>query len=158
MGAEIEAKIVAQGDKIRELKTAKAAKDAIQPEVATLLALKAEYKAATGADWKPPAAPSKAAPAKAPAKAASPPKVEGPALSGAAKELDAKVAAAGEKVRALNTAKAEKAEVDEAVKVLLALKADFKAAAGFDWKPAGAGAGEQKKEKGGKGNKQEEKE
>ena len=31
--AEIEAKIVAQGDKIRELKAAKAAKDAIQPEV-----------------------------------------------------------------------------------------------------------------------------
>ena len=89
--AEIEAKIVAQGDKIRELKAAKAAKDVIQPEVnschknlhhyyvhcpmsmqvATLLALKAEYKAATGEDWKPTAAPSKAAPAKA----ASPPKV-----------------------------------------------------------------------------------
>ena len=31
--AEIEAKIVAQGDKIRELKAAKAAKDVIQPEV-----------------------------------------------------------------------------------------------------------------------------
>ena len=31
--ADIEAKIVAQGDKIRELKTAKAAKDVIQPEV-----------------------------------------------------------------------------------------------------------------------------
>ena len=89
--AEIEAKIVAQGDKIRELKSAKAAKDVIQPEViywllkfqphwlpisckceqvATLLALKAEYKAATGEEWKPPAAPPKAAPAKA----ASPPK------------------------------------------------------------------------------------
>ena len=39
-------------------------------------------------------------------------KVEGPALSGAAKELDAKVTAAGEKVRTLKTAKAEKAEVD----------------------------------------------
>ena len=59
--------------------------------------------------------------------------------------------AAGEKVRALKTAKAEKAEVDEAVKVLLALKADFKAAAGIDWKPAGA---EPKKEKG-KGGKDE---
>ena len=67
-------------------------------------------------------------------------------MSGEAKELDAKVTSAGEKVRALKTAKAEKAEVDEAVKVLLALKADFKAAAGFDWKPAGAG--EAKKEKG----------
>merc|ERR1712130_759038 len=146
--AEIEAKIVAQGDKIRELKSAKAAKDVIQPEVATLLALKAEYKAATGEEWKPSAAPPKSAPAKA----ASPPKkVEGPVLSGEAKELDAKVTAAGEKVRALKTAKAEKAEVDEAVKTLLALKAEFKAAAGFDWKPAGA---EPKKEKG-KGGKDE---
>ena len=71
--------------------------------------------------------------------------MEGPALSGEAKELDTKVAAAGEKVRALKTAKADKAEIDEAVKVLLGLKADFKAAAGFDWKPAGA---EPKKEKG----------
>ena len=34
--ADIEAKIVAQGDKIRELKTAKAAKDVIQPEVTWL--------------------------------------------------------------------------------------------------------------------------
>ena len=41
-----------------------------------MLALKAEYKAATGEDWKPPAAPAKAAPAKAPpAKASTPPKV-----------------------------------------------------------------------------------
>ena len=31
--ADIEAKIVAQGDKIRELKVSKAAKDVIQPEV-----------------------------------------------------------------------------------------------------------------------------
>ena len=45
-------------------------------QVATLLALKAEYKAATGEDWKPPAAPAKAAASKAaPAKASSPPKV-----------------------------------------------------------------------------------
>ena len=35
--AEIEAKIVAQGDKIRELKAAKAAKDVIQPEVKSWL-------------------------------------------------------------------------------------------------------------------------
>ena len=89
--ADIEARIAGQGDKIRELKTSKAAKDVIQPEVAKLLALKAEFKAATGEpqpytlhstctlhtagnDWKPPAA--AAAPAKAAAKAATPPKVE----------------------------------------------------------------------------------
>jgi len=152
--AEIEAKIVAQGDKIRELKAAKAAKDAIQPEVTALLALKAEYKAATGEDWKPPAAPAKAAPVKAP----SPSKDDGPTLSGEAKELDAKVTAAGEKVRALKAAKADKAEVDEAVKVLLGLKADFKAAAGFDWKPAGAADPKKGKGKEEKENKQPKKE
>lgn len=42
--AEIDAKIKAQGDKIRELKAAKSAKDVIEPEVKTLLGLKAEFK------------------------------------------------------------------------------------------------------------------
>ena len=42
--ADIDAKIKAQGDKIRELKAAKSAKDVIEPEVKTLLALKAEFK------------------------------------------------------------------------------------------------------------------
>ena len=40
----IDANIRAQGDKIRELKAAKSAKDVIEPEVKTLLALKAEFK------------------------------------------------------------------------------------------------------------------
>ena len=47
--AEIDAKIKAQGDKIRELKSAKSAKDVIDPEVKTLLALKAEFKVCK--DW-----------------------------------------------------------------------------------------------------------
>ena len=42
--ADIDAKIKAQGDKIRELKAAKSAKDVIEPEVKVLLALKAEFK------------------------------------------------------------------------------------------------------------------
>jgi len=145
---DIEAKIVAQGDKIRELKVSKAAKDVIQPEVATLLALKAEYKAATGNDWKPPAAPKAPASAKAP----TPTKDSSP-LTGAAKELDTKIVAAGDNVRKLKTEKAPKAEIDEAVKVLLALKGEFKAETGKDWKPPAAASNEQKKEKG-KENKQ----
>merc|ERR1712025_670382 len=107
---------------------------------------KAEYKAATGKDWKPPADP-KAAPKKAaspPAKAAAPPTE----LSGPAAQLDAAIKVQGEAVRKLKADKAEKAAVDDAVKKLLALKAEFKAAAGFDWKPA-----EQKKEGKGKENK-----
>ena len=55
-GAEVEGKIKAQGDKVRQLKTDKAEKSEIDAAVKTLLELKAEYKAATGKDWKPPAA------------------------------------------------------------------------------------------------------
>ena len=55
-GAEVEAKIKAQGDKVRQLKTDKAEKAEIEAAVKTLLELKAEFKAATGKDWKPPAA------------------------------------------------------------------------------------------------------
>ena len=42
--ADIDAKIKAQGDKIRELKTAKTGKDVIDPKEKILLALKAEFK------------------------------------------------------------------------------------------------------------------
>ena len=55
-GAELDAKITSQGDTVRKLKTEKADKAAIDAAVKTLLGLKAEYKAATGSDWKPPAA------------------------------------------------------------------------------------------------------
>jgi len=146
--ADIDAKIVAQGDKIRELKASKAAKDVIKPEVDILLALKAEYKAATGAEWKPaatPPAPAPAAKAKSPQKEASP-------LTGEAAELDTKIQEAGDAVRKLKTEKAEKALIDAAVKTLLDLKAQFKSVAGKEWKPASAPA-DSKKEKG-KENKQ----
>ena len=133
---DIEGKIKTQGDKVRELKSAKAEKSAIDEAVKALLALKAEYKAASGKDWKPPADPKAA-----PKKAASPPAKAALELSGPAAQLDAAIKEQGEAVRKLKSEKAEKSAVDDAVKKLLALKADFKAAAGFDWKPA-----EQKKE------------
>merc|ERR1712098_318347 len=122
--------IKAQGDKIRELKAAKSGKDVIDPEVKTLLALKADFKAATGIDWKPGVqVPGAAAPA------------ENPGV-----EIDEKIKAQGDAVRKLKAAKADKAEIDAAVKQLLQLKADFKAATGNDWKPAAAPAAEKKPE------------
>jgi len=128
--ADIDAKIKAQGDKIRELKAAKSGKDVIDPEVKTLLALKADFKAATGIDWKPGVqVPGAAAPA------------ENPGV-----EIDEKIKAQGDAVRKLKAAKADKAEIDAAVKQLLQLKADFKAATGNDWKPAAAPAAEKKPE------------
>jgi len=144
---DIEGKIKAQGDKVRDLKSSKAEKSAVDEAVKVLLALKAEYKSATGKDWKPPAADTKAAPKKA----ASPPAKAAVELSGPAAQLDASIKEQGEAVRKLKAEKADKAAVDDAVKKLLALKAEFKAAAGFDWKPA-----EQKKDGKGKENKKPE--
>jgi len=143
---DIEAKIKAQGDKVRELKSAKAEKAAIDEAVKALIALKAEYKAATGKDWKPPSEPKAAI-----KKAVSPPAAAvaaTPELTGPAAAADAAIKAQGEVVRKLKTEKADKAAVDDAVKKLLALKGEFKAAAGMDWKPV-----EQKKENKGKENK-----
>ncbi|KAH8279990.1 hypothetical protein KR018_011831, partial [Drosophila ironensis] len=60
---QILSQITAQGDKVRELKTAKADKATVDAAVTTLLGLKADYKKATGNDWKPG---TTAAPAAAP--------------------------------------------------------------------------------------------
>ena len=57
--------IVSQGDLVRKLKADKAAKPDIDEAVKKLLALKADFKAATGNDWKP----GTTVPASAPASA-----------------------------------------------------------------------------------------
>lgn len=49
----LDKRIQAQGDKIRVLKSNKAAKDVLDPEVKLLLQLKADFKSATGQEWKP---------------------------------------------------------------------------------------------------------
>merc|ERR1719394_1957026 len=129
--ADINNSIVAQGDLARKLKADKAAKADIDEAVKRLLALKAEYKSATGQDWKPGTAPP-------PAKAASPPKAGSPpaAASGSsAAEINTSIIAQGDLVRKLKADKGAKADIDAAVKQLLSLKADFKAATGIDWKP-----------------------
>uniref|UniRef100_S4R4M7 proline--tRNA ligase n=1 Tax=Petromyzon marinus TaxID=7757 RepID=S4R4M7_PETMA len=56
-----------------------------------------------------------------------------------AKELFDKVAEQGEAVRLLKTSKAEKAQVEAAVKQLLSLKEQYKATTGHDYKPASTG-------------------
>jgi len=125
-----DAAIVAAGDKVRELKAAKASKDVIGEAVKVLLAAKADFKAATGQDWKPSTAPAAATTPKA----AATPVAAAPASNDAA-AINDKIIAAGDKVRDLKAAKAAKDVIGEAVKVLLAAKADFKAATGLDWKP-----------------------
>merc|ERR1712106_1075798 len=120
----INAATSAQGDLVRKLKTEKAGKPEIDEAVKKLLALKAEYKAATGSDWKPGASP---APVAAPAGDSN-------------DALNAAVTAQGDLVRKLKTEKAAKPEIDAAVKKLLALKAEYKAATGSDWKPGASPA------------------
>ena len=72
------ADIKRQGDKIRELKAAKADKAALQPELDQLLALKAQFQTLTGSPYDPPSSgggakkATAAAPAPAPAAAAAP--------------------------------------------------------------------------------------
>ena len=51
--SELDEKIKAQGDAVRDLKAKKADKAEIKASVDTLLALKAEFKAACGSEWKP---------------------------------------------------------------------------------------------------------
>ena len=119
--------IVAQGDKVRKLKADKAAKPDIDAAVASLLSLKAQYKEATGKDWKPGChKPSSKEPS---------PKPEG-GLTGDAAQLNDDIIAQGNKVRTLKTEKADKVAIDTAVQVLLGLKTKFKKVTGQDWQPA----------------------
>jgi len=120
----LSASVGAQGDLVRKLKTDKAAKPDIDGAVKKLLALKAEYKTATGSDWKPGAAAHTATPAAA--------------ASGSGDALNAAITAQGDLVRKLKTEKAAKPEIDVAVKKLLTLKAEYKTATGSDWKPGAA--------------------
>ncbi|XP_041907507.1 bifunctional glutamate/proline--tRNA ligase isoform X6 [Corvus kubaryi] len=119
-------KVAAQGDVVRDLKAKKAAKEDIDKAVKQLLALKAEYKEKTGQEYKP----------------GNPP-VSGTAQSSKletsgtldSKALYDKVAEQGEVLRKLKAEKASKDQIDEAVKLLLSLKADYKEKTGQEYKP-----------------------
>merc|ERR1719184_287065 len=132
-GGDLGAAVAAQGDLVRKLKTEKAAKPDIDEAVKKLLSLKADYKAATGSDWKPGAVPAKQA--------------EPAPVGGADDGLSGKVEAQGNLVRQLKGDKKPKEEIDAAVKKLLELKAEYKAATGNDWQPAGGAPKKQEKQK-----------
>jgi bifunctional glutamyl/prolyl-tRNA synthetase len=123
---KLNAEIIAQGDKVRQFKTEKADKATVDAAVATLLDLKAKYKAATGKDWKPGQVPS-------PAKPATP--TANDVILPTEFELNDEISAQGDKVRQLKADKADKATVDAAVAKLLELKAAYKSSTGKDWKP-----------------------
>lgn len=113
-------KIAAQGDKVHKLKSEKADKNTVDTEVKVLLALKTEFKTVTGEDWQPGLKPS------VPSNKSQVPLED---------ELNSKINEQGDKIRKLKSAKTAKDVVDAEVKILLLLKADYKAATGRDWKP-----------------------
>ncbi|XP_012942923.1 bifunctional glutamate/proline--tRNA ligase [Aplysia californica] len=136
---ELNDAITTQGNKIRDLKSEKADKASIEAEVKKLLSLKAEFKTASGKDWKPGMTFSEVAPAQA---ATAP---AGKQAGSAAAELDAKIVAQGNKVRELKSAKSP---VEEEVKTLLALKAQYKTVTGSEWKPGSAASAKPAEKKG----------
>ncbi|KFV78305.1 Bifunctional glutamate/proline--tRNA ligase, partial [Struthio camelus australis] len=121
-------RVAAQGDTVRDLKAKKAAKEDIDKAVKQLLALKAEYKEKTGQDYKPGNPPASVTEQSVSSK---------PEISGTldSKALYDKVAEQGEVVRKLKAEKAPKEQIDEAVKCLLNLKAEYKQKTGQEYKP-----------------------
>ncbi|XP_034620503.1 bifunctional glutamate/proline--tRNA ligase isoform X4 [Trachemys scripta elegans] len=122
-------RVSAQGDVVRDLKGKKAAKEDIDTAVKQLLALKVEYKEKTGQEYKP---------GNPPAAAVAVPNVSSTPQTSSnldSKALYHKVAEQGEVVRKLKAEKASKDKVDEAVKLLLSLKAEYKEKTGQDYKP-----------------------
>uniref|UniRef100_A0A8C0AN76 Bifunctional glutamate/proline--tRNA ligase n=1 Tax=Buteo japonicus TaxID=224669 RepID=A0A8C0AN76_9AVES len=116
-------KVAEQGDVVRKLKSEKASKEQIDEAVKILLNLKAEYKQKTGQEYKPGNPPS------------APPCIPSTTLPSSSVSLYDNVAEQGEVVRRLKAEKAPKDEIDEAVKLLLSLKADYKEKTGEDYKP-----------------------
>ncbi|XP_044729967.1 bifunctional glutamate/proline--tRNA ligase isoform X2 [Chrysoperla carnea] len=128
---KVNADITNQGDIVRKLKADKAPKADIDAAVKTLLALKAEFKTITGIDWKPGCEVPKSVPSGDNKSAEN-------VSSGAnksAEKVNADIVNQGDVVRKLKSDKAPKADVDAAVKILLALKAEFKTLTGIEWKP-----------------------
>ncbi|XP_037650125.1 bifunctional glutamate/proline--tRNA ligase isoform X1 [Sebastes umbrosus] len=139
-----------QGDLVRKLKSEKAPKDQVDAAIKQLLVLKAEYKQATGQEYKPGAAPVEKASAPvqkaaAPVQKAAAPVQNNPSPAPAATGLYEKVAEQGEEVRKLKVGKAPKDQVEAAVKQLLALKAEYKQQTGQDYKPGLQAPGSQAK-------------
>ncbi|XP_069089977.1 bifunctional glutamate/proline--tRNA ligase isoform X3 [Pleurodeles waltl] len=120
--------VTAQGDLVRDLKAKKAEKAEVDAAVKQLLSLKAEYKQVTGQDYKP----------------GNPPEVKSaegtqpkssPFSSGDSNTIYEKVTQQGELVRKLKAEKAPKDQVDEAIKLLLSLKLEYKTSTGQEYKP-----------------------
>ncbi|CAN9506862.1 unnamed protein product [Ophioblennius macclurei] len=132
-------RVAQQGELVRRLKVEKASKDQVDTAVKQLLALKAEYKQQSGQEYK--------SGLQTPANLTQTP-TDHTSIQSA--QLFSQVAQQGELVRQLKSEKAQKDQVDQAVKILLDLKSKYKTLTGDDYKPvsaAGATGGENKTRK-----------
>ena len=141
MADAVNERIVAQGNRIREMKSGRADKASIKAEVDVLLALKAEYKGITGTEWKPSGGGGGGGDKKQQGKGkeCTPPPVAVPYSGGgltaaekdemtaaAAEALDLKIQHVGGLIRKLKNEKADKDTVKAEVEVLLFLKNCYK--------------------------------
>ncbi|KAJ1157679.1 hypothetical protein NDU88_010383 [Pleurodeles waltl] len=124
-------KVTQQGELVRKLKAEKAPKDQVDVAVKALLSLKSEYKQLTGVEYKPgnPPAASGVSKSSTAALASTSPSTTD------CKALYEKVTEQGEVVRRLKAEKASKDQVDEAIKLLLSLKLEYKTSTGQEYKP-----------------------
>ena len=141
MADAVNERIVAQGNRIREMKSGGADKASIKAEVDVLLALKTEYKGITGTEWKPSGGGGGGGDKKKQGKGKEsiPPPVAVPYSGGgltaaekdemtaaAAEALDLKIQHVGGLIRKLKNEKADKDTVKAEVDVLLFLKNCYK--------------------------------
>ncbi|XP_070788498.1 bifunctional glutamate/proline--tRNA ligase isoform X2 [Pituophis catenifer annectens] len=131
--------VAEQGEVVRKLKAEKASKDHIDAAVKMLLTLKAEYKQKTGQDYKPGHPPAAPLPPSSLSYASDSTSLTMYGLTSSSQidesSLYSKVAEQGEVVRRLKAEKVSKDKVDEAVKLLLSLKTEYKEKTGQDYKP-----------------------
>jgi len=124
-------KIKAQGDKIRQLKTEKAAKDVIMKEVGILKELKAEFEKVSGTAWTQDIDIAKYEPKNT----ADNQQASASSNSETSASYDAllKIKTQGDKIRQLKSEKAAKDVIMKEVDILKELKAEFEKVSGTAW-------------------------
>lgn len=115
------------------MKSSKAEKSLVDAEVKIDLDLKKDHKQKHGKDWTPGTTTTQITvqPSTPPKTEEIPPAAEGMDDTLEKNNLVAKVTQQGEIVRDLKTKKSPKQEIDKAVKILLDLKAEYKALTGM---------------------------
>jgi len=141
-GEKLYQEITEQGNKIRNLKSAKADKPTIMVEVEELKKLKAKYKEATGKEYVPaPAAANENKGNKENQQPPQQPKSNGASdatsLSPEGERIKQLIVDQGDKIRQLKTAKASQDQLKPEIDALLKLKAEFKEATGAEYQAPG---------------------